>query len=67
MVRFLKDLKDLKGCHFGTVENIETAVSGQPKVIPVSDFQRRYKEWEQRFQRCIASQGNYFEGDTLDL
>jgi len=56
-----------KGRHFGTVENIEKAVTDELKAILVSDFQRCYKEWEQRLRRCAASQGNYFEGDKLDL
>jgi len=53
--------------HFGTVENIQKAVTDQLKVIPVSDHQRYYEEWEQRLRRCVASQGNYFEGDKFDL
>jgi len=48
------------------VENNEKAVTNQLKAIPVRDFQRCYEEWE-RLQRCVASQGNYFEGDKLDL
>jgi len=57
----------LKGRHFGTVENIEKAVTDQLKVIPVSDYQRCYDEWEQRLRNCVASQGNCFEGDKLYL
>jgi len=57
----------LKGRHFGTVENIEKAVTDQLKAIRVSDYQRCYEEWEQRLRRCVASQGNYSEGDKLDL
>ena len=49
-----------------TVENIEKALTDQLKAIPVSDYQRCYEEWEQRLRRCVASQGNYFEGDKLD-
>ena len=49
-----------------TVENIEQAVANQLKVILVSDYQPCYEEGE-RLRRCIASQGNYFEGDKLDL
>jgi len=56
-----------KGRHFGTVENIEKAVTDQLKAIPLSDFQRYYDEWEQRLRRCVVSQGNYSEGDRLDL
>ena len=57
----------LKGRHFETVEYIKKAVTNQLKTIPVSDYQRFYEEWEQRLRRCVASQGNYFEGDKLDL
>jgi len=49
------------------VENIEKAVTVQLKAILVSDFQRCYEEWEQCLQKCVASQGNYFEGGKLDL
>ena len=58
---------EVEGRHFGTVENIEKAVTDQLKAIPVSDYQHCYEDWEQRLQRCVASQGNYFEGDKLDL
>ena len=57
----------LKGCHFGTLENIEKALTDQLKAIPVSDNQRCYEESERRLRRCVASQGNYFDGDKLDL
>jgi hypothetical protein len=56
----------LKRRHFWTVENIETALTDQLKEIPVSDFQRCYEEWKQRLRRCVASEGNYSEGDKLD-
>jgi hypothetical protein len=49
------------------VENIEKAITENPKAIPVSDFQRCYEDWEHRLRRFVASQGNYFEGDKLDL
>jgi hypothetical protein len=57
----------LTGRHFGTGENIETVVPDQLKVIAVSDFQHCYEEWKQRLRRCVAFEGNYFEGDKLDL
>jgi hypothetical protein len=60
-------LEMVKGCHFGTVENIETSLTDQLKVIPVSDFQHCYEEWQQSLQRCVASEGNYFEGEKLNL
>jgi len=63
---FLKLKFYLNGRHFWTLENIKKAVTGQLKAIPVSDFQHCYKDWK-RLQRCVASQGNYFEGGKLDL
>jgi hypothetical protein len=53
----------LKGRYFGTVENIEKTVTYQLKAISVSYFQRCYEEWKQRLRQCVASQGDYFEGD----
>jgi len=49
------------------VVNIEKAVTDQLKAIPFSDFKRYYEKWEQCLRGCLASQGNYFEGDKLDL
>jgi len=47
-------------------KNIEKAVTDQLKAIPVRDFKRCYEKWE-HLRRCVASQGNYFEEDKLDL
>ncbi|GFT11352.1 putative transposase [Trichonephila clavipes] len=57
----------LKGHHFGTLENIQTAVTDQLKAIPISEFHQCYKEWKKRLQRCAASEGSDFEGDNVEL
>ena len=36
------------------------------KTIPVEDFQRCYQKREQ-LHWCVASQGNYFKGDNIDV
>ena len=64
---FPKLKNHLKGNHFGTVKNIQTAVTDQLKVIPVSEFQHCYEEWKKRLQHCVASEGSYFEGDNIEL
>lgn len=51
----------LKGHHFGTVENVQAAVTNALKGIPVQDFQASYDAWQNRWQRCIDAQGCYFE------
>ena len=57
----------LIGLHFGTVDNIQKVVMEQLRTLPHEDFQHCYREWEQRLWRCVASQGNCFEGDNVDL
>ena len=37
------------------------------KTIPVEDFELFYQKWEQRLHRWVAAQGNYFEGDNIDV
>jgi hypothetical protein len=51
----------LKGHHFGTVKNVQAAVTSALKEIPVQDFQASYDAWQNRWQRCIDAQGRYFE------
>ncbi|GFT62049.1 putative transposase [Trichonephila clavipes] len=41
----------LKGHHFGTLENIQTAVADQLKAISISEFHQCYEEWKKRLQR----------------
>ncbi|GFT25551.1 HTH_48 domain-containing protein [Trichonephila clavipes] len=57
----------LKGHHFGTLENIQTPVTDQLKVIPISELHQCYEEWKKRLQHCVASEGSYFEGDNVEL
>ncbi|GFX01074.1 putative transposase [Trichonephila clavipes] len=57
----------LKGHHFGTLEKIQTAVTDQLKAIPISEFHQCYEDWKKRFQRCVASEGSYFEGDNVEF
>jgi transposase len=57
----------LRGRHFGTVDKIQKVVTDQLRALLHEDFQHCYREWEQHLQRCVASQGNYFEGDNVDL
>ena len=38
----------LKGQHFGTVKNVQAAVTNALKEIPVQDFQASYDAWQKR-------------------
>jgi hypothetical protein len=57
----------LKGCHFGTLDNILKSVTDELKGIPAEAFQHSYEQLKQRLRRCVAAEGNYLEGDNLDL
>ena len=60
-------INHLKGCHFGTLDNIQKSVNDELKGIPAEVFQHCYEQWKQRLRLCVAAEGNYFEEDNLDL
>jgi len=33
-------------------------------AITESVFQEAFRQWKKRWERCIASRGDYFEGDS---
>jgi hypothetical protein len=43
------------------------SVTDELKVIPAEAFQHCYEQRKQLLRHCVAVQGNYFEGDNLDL
>ena len=57
----------LKSRHFGTVDNIQKALTNQLRAIPHEDFQHCHWQWQQRLRRCVAFQGNCYEGGNVDL
>ncbi|GFS52365.1 putative transposase [Trichonephila clavipes] len=64
---FPKLKNHLKGHHFGALENIQTVVTDQLKAILISEFHQCNEEWKKLIQRCVASEGSYFEGDNVEL
>jgi hypothetical protein len=50
----------LKGRHFDDVRSNTTAAL---KATPQNQFQNCFEGWTRGWHRCIASQGEYFEGD----
>ena len=58
---------NLKVRHFGTLDNIQKIVTNELKGIPAEAFQHCYEQWKQHVCRCVAAQGNCFEGDNLNL
>ena len=56
----------LKVRQFQTVEEIEENLLQDLGAIPQNTFQDAFQNWKKRWERCINSRGEYFEGDKSD-
>ena len=63
---FFKTKKCPQITSFLDFRNIQKSVTDMLKATSVEYFKRCYQKWEQRLHRCVADQGNYFEGDIID-
>jgi hypothetical protein len=61
---FPKLKSSLKGTHFQSMEGIQNKTAELLKVHSQNDFRRCFKVWKAHIGQCIASTGNYFEGET---
>ena len=55
-----------KNHRFQTVEGIEENSTRDLHAIPQNTFQDAFQNWKKRWERCIKSGGEYFEGDKFD-
>jgi len=55
---------ELKGRRFQTVEEIQAESQAVLNTLRENDFQECFKNWQRRWDRCQASEGDYFEGDA---
>jgi len=60
---FPKMKEVLKGRHFYDIDDIRSNTMAALKAIPQNQFQSCFEGWTRRWHRCIASQGEYLEGD----
>jgi len=56
----------LKGRRFNTADEIQKNSTNELFAIPKEAFQKAFQSWQKRWERCVASEGNYFEGDKLE-
>ena len=61
---FPKHKTTLKGRRFQTIEEIQENATIELRVITSSAFQEAFQKWKKRWERCIASRGDYFERDS---
>ena len=54
----------LKGRRFQTIEEIQENATRDLRAITESAFQEAFKKWKKPWERCIASRGEYFEGNS---
>jgi len=60
---FPKIKEILKGRHFDEIDDIRTNTRAALKAIPKNQLQNYFEGWTRCWHWCIASQGEYFEGD----
>jgi len=61
---FLKMKLQLKGRRFDRVEEIQRESQNVLGTLREQDFQPAFQQWQRRWDRCVAAQGDYFEGDA---
>jgi len=37
------------------------------KAIPKTVYEKCFKDWKKRWHKCIISDGDYFEGDNINI
>ena len=60
---FLTIKEILKGRHSGDIDDIRSNTTAALKAIPQNQSQNCFEGWTRHWHRCIASQGEYFEGN----
>jgi len=56
-----------KGRRFQTIEEIKEYAIRELRAITESAFQETFQQWKKRWELCIASRGDYFEGAVLKM
>jgi len=61
---FPKMKLQLKGRRFDRVEEMQRESQNVLGALREQDFQHAFQQWQRRWDRCVAAQGYYFEGDA---
>ena len=64
---FPKIKRTLKGRRFTAIDDIKSASLKEPKAIPKIEFEKCFEDWKKRWHKCIISNGDYFEGDNINV
>ena len=53
----------LRGCRYETIEEMKKAVTKVIDTLTQEDFHGGFQKLLERYNKCIAAGGDYFEGD----
>ena len=53
----------LRGCRYETIEKMKEAVNKVIDMLTQKDFHGAFQKMIERYNKCIAAGGDYFEGD----
>ena len=53
----------LRGCRYETIEEMKEAVTKVIDTLTQDDFHGAFQKLLERYNKCIAAGGDYFEGD----
>ena len=53
----------LRDCRYETIEEMKEAVTKVIDTLPQEDFYGAFQTLLERYNKCIAAGGDYFEGD----
>jgi len=53
----------MKGKQFESIQDIEAATTAHLKTLTKEDFQNCFRKWQERWDKCVQREGEYFEED----
>ena len=59
--------RPVKGRRFATIEQRKTESLRELKDIPKNEYQKCFEDWKKRWHNCIISEGDYFEGENIEI
>ena len=60
---FPKLKEKLRGCHYETIEEMKEAVMKVTDTLTQEDFHGDFQKLLEWYNKCMAAEGDYFEGD----
>jgi len=56
----------MKGRRFDDIEEVQANTTRQMTAITKIDFQRCFRKWQERWNKCIQAQGHCFKADKTN-